>query len=239
MTSVLTRSVLTTSGLRAGYGRTEVLHGLDLRVDEGEIVAVLGPNGAGKTTTLLALAGAIASSGTVELFGRPAAGDVHKRTKSGLAFLPDQRGIIRALTVAQNLRLAGVSAEDAYAISPELSALKDRKAGDLSGGEQQILALTRAVVSGPKLILVDEISFGLAPIIVKRMFRLLRTVADRGVALLLVEQFAHLALEVADRAYVLQRGTVALEGRAADLLADIESVERTYLGGAEYAGTST
>lgn len=223
-------SVLTTSGLRSGYGRTEILHGLDLRVGEGEIVAMLGPNGAGKTTTLLALAGVIDSTGTVEMFGRPAVGDVHERTKSGLAFLPDQRGIIRALTVLQNLRLAGVSPDDAYSVSPELKALKDRKAGDLSGGEQQILALTRAVVSRPKLILVDEISFGLAPIVVTRMFRLLRTVADQGVAVLLVEQFAHLALELADRAYVLQRGTVALEGRAADLLADIESVEKSYLG---------
>ena len=230
MTSVLTNPVLTTSGLRAGYGRTEILHGLDLRVCEGEIVAVLGPNGAGKTTTLLAVAGVIDSTGTVEMFGRPAVGGVHERTKSGLAFLPDQRGVIRALTVLQNLRLAGVSPDDAYSVSPELKALKDRKAGDLSGGEQKILALTRAVVSRPKLVLVDEISFGLAPIVVTRMFRLLRTVADQGVAVLLVEQFAHLALELAARAYVLQRGTVALEGRAADLLADIESVEKSYLG---------
>src|SRR6516162_3653433 len=147
MTSVLTNPVLTTSGLRAGYGRTEILHGLHLRVCEGEIVAVLGPNGAGKTTTLLAVAGVIDSTGTVEMFGRPAVGGVHERTKSGLAFLPDQRGVIRALTVLQNLRLAGVSPDDAYSVSPELKALKDRKAGDLSGGEQQILALTRAVVS--------------------------------------------------------------------------------------------
>jgi branched-chain amino acid transport system ATP-binding protein len=230
MTTVATNPVLTTSGLRACYGRTEILHGLDLRVGEGEIVAVLGPNGAGKTTTLLALAGVIGSTGTVEMFGRPAAGDVHERAKSGLAFLPDQRGIIRALTVLQNLRLAGVSPDDAYDVSPELKELKDRKGGDLSGGEQQILALTRAVLSRPKLILVDEISFGLAPIIVTRMFRLLRTVAEQGVAVLLVEQFAHLALELADRAYVLQRGTVALDGPAADLLADIESVEKSYLG---------
>jgi ABC-type branched-subunit amino acid transport system ATPase component len=230
MTSVLTNPVLMTSGLRAGYGHTEILHGLDLRVGEGEIVTVLGPNGAGKTTTLLALAGVIDSTGTVEMFGRSAVGDVHERTKSGLAFLPDQRGIIRSLTVLQNLRLAGVSPDDAYSVSPELKVLKDRKAGDLSGGEQQILALTRAVVAHPKLILADEISFGLAPIIVTRMFRLLRTVADQGVAVLLVEQFAHLALDLADRAYVLQRGTVALEGRAADLLADIESVEKSYLG---------
>lgn len=230
MTATLTEPVLSTSGLRAGYGRTEVLHGVDLRVGKGEIVAVLGPNGAGKTTTLLALAGAIPSTGTIEMFGHPATGDVHERTKTGLAFLPDQRGIIRALTVAQNLRLAGVPLDEAAAISPELKLLKDRKAGDLSGGEQQILALTRAVVAKPRLVLVDEISFGLAPIIVARMFRLLKSVAEQGVSVLLVEQFAHLALASADRAYVLQRGAVALEGRATDLLADIESVERSYLG---------
>lgn len=230
MTAALTDPVLTTSGLRAGYGKTEILHGLDLQVGQGEIVAVLGPNGAGKTTTLLALAGGIDSTGTVELFGRPAGGDVHQRTKAGLAFLPDQRGIIRALTVMQNLRLAGVSPDDAYEFSPELKALKDRKAGDLSGGEQQILALTRAIAGRPRLILADEISFGLAPIVVTRMFRLLRTVAGRGAAVLLVEQFAHLALELADRAYVLQRGTIALEGQASDLLADIESIEKSYLG---------
>ncbi|MFT4262203.1 MAG: ABC transporter ATP-binding protein [Nocardioides sp.] len=232
MTRVLTTPALATTGLKAGYGRTEVLHGLDLRVGEGEIVAVLGPNGAGKSTTLLALSGAIPSTGTVELFGAPATGSVHERSKKGLAFLPDHRGIIRALSVAQNLRLANVPLEAAYEVSPELEVLKDRKAGDLSGGEQQILALTRAVVSKPRLILVDEISFGLAPIIVTRMFKLLASVAEQGVGVLLVEQFAHLALAYADRAYVLQRGTVAMEGKASDLLADMESVERSYLGSA-------
>lgn len=228
----MTDTVLRTEGMCAGYGSIEVLHGLDICVAAGEIVAVLGPNGAGKTTTLLALAGAIPSTGTVELFGEPAHGEVHERAAAGLAFLPDQRGVIRALTVAQNLRVAGVSADEAYEVSPELHQLKDRKAGDLSGGEQQILALTRAIVSRPRLILVDEISFGLAPKVVTRTFRLLASIAEQGVAVVLVEQFAHLALACADRAYVLQRGTVALEGNAADILADIDSVERSYLGAA-------
>lgn len=227
----MTEATVRTEGMRAGYGAIEVLHGLDLHAEPGEIVAILGPNGAGKTTTLLALAGAIPSAGVVELFGRSAEGGVRERTASGLAFLPDQRGVIRALTVLQNLRVAGVDADEAFDISPELRPLKDRRAGDLSGGEQQILALTRAIVSRPRLILVDEISFGLAPIIVNRTFRLLRAMADSGAAVVLVEQFAHLALKYADRAYVLQRGSIAIEGTATDILADIDSVERSYLGG--------
>ncbi len=227
--------VLNACGLRAGYGRTEVIHAVDLHVEEGEIVAVLGSNGAGKTTTLLALAGAIPSTGSIELFGEPARGDVHERTTRGVAFLPDERGVIRALTVEQNLRLAGVPPDDAYRISPELQALNRRKAGDLSGGEQQILALTRAIASRPRLLLVDEISFGLAPIVVTRMFHLIQNVAEHGAAVLLVEQYARRALEISKRAYVLQRGTIALHGKAAELLADIEAIEQSYLG-ADYSG---
>ena len=146
------------------------------------------------------------------MFGEQARGEVHERTRRGLAFLPDERGVIRALTVEQNLRVAGVSSHDAYQISPELEALNNRKAGDLSGGEQQILALTRAIASRPRLLLVDEISFGLAPIVVTRMFDLIKRVAEQGAAILLVEQYARHALEISQRAYVLQRGTIALHG---------------------------
>jgi branched-chain amino acid transport system ATP-binding protein len=229
--------LLEVSDLRAGYGQIEVLHEIALHVEEGEIVAVLGPNGAGKTTTLLALAGAILCTGSVKMFGEPAQGDVYDRTKLGMAFLPDERGVIRALTVEQNLRLAGVQPAEAFEISPELEVLRNRKGADLSGGEQQILALTRAIASHPKLLLIDEISFGLAPIVVSRMFDLVKKAAIQGAAVVLVEQYARLALEISNRAYVLQRGTVALEGRAADFLADIEALERTYLG-AEYSGAS-
>jgi branched-chain amino acid transport system ATP-binding protein len=227
--------VLTARGLTAGYGRIEVVHGIDLHADAGEIVAVLGANGAGKTTTLLSLAGALPAGGTVELFGRPARGALHQRAREGLAFLPDQRGIVRALTVEQNLRLAQVDVAAALDISGELRALLGRRAGTLSGGEQQILALTRAIASGPKLLLVDEMSFGLAPIVVTRMFALLARAAAAGTAVVLVEQFARHALEVADRAYVLRRGTVAVEGPADELLRDIGSLERSYFGGAEQA----
>lgn len=223
-------AALAVEGLFAGYGRTEVLHGIDLHVEEGEVVCLLGANGAGKTTTLLALAGAIGSRGKLEMFGRPSRGPVHERAKRGLAFLPDQRGIVRALTVGQNFRLAGVDADEAYLMSPELKAIEHRRAGDLSGGEQQILALTRAIASRPKLLLADEMSFGLGPIVVTRMFDLMRDAATQGTAVLIVEQFARRALEAASRAYVLQRGTVALEGRASDLLGEIDKIERSYLG---------
>lgn len=221
---------LLATDLRAGYGGTEILHGLDMRVDAGEVVVVLGPNGAGKTTLLLALAGAISSTGSIELLGAPALRGVQHRARRGLAFLPEDRGVVRALTVEENLRLARVAPDAAYDLAPELHALADRKAGSLSGGEQQILALTRAIANKPRLLLADELSFGLAPIIVQRMLRLVREAAQLGSAVLLVEQFARQALEVADRAYLLQRGRVALDGRAANLLRDIDAVEHAYMG---------
>ena len=223
-------SVMVASQLYAGYGRIEILHGIDLHVEEGEIVAMLGANGAGKTTTLLALAGVIPSRGTLGILGRSAHGGLHERARSGLGFLPDQRGIIRALTVEQNLRAARVNPDEAYEISPELLSLKNRKAGNLSGGEQQILALTRALVSRPKLLLADEMSFGLGPLVVTRMFELLHMAAGQGTGVLLVEQFAQRALEVAQRAYVMKRGTIAVEGEACDLLVNFDSVEASYFG---------
>ncbi len=223
-------SALVACGLRAGYGGAEVLHSIDLHVDDGEVIVILGANGAGKTTTLLALAGVIPSSGSVEMLGRVAHGPLHKRAAAGLAFLPEDRGIVRGLTVENNLRLAGVTPADAYSLSPELRSLCRRKGAALSGGEQQMLALTSALVRAPKLLMGDELSFGLAPIIVSRMLGLIRAVADTGTAVVLVEQYAKQALAVADRAYVLRRGQVELEGRAQDLLGDIASIEGIYQG---------
>jgi branched-chain amino acid transport system ATP-binding protein len=224
-------AVLEAHGLHAGYGGVEVLRGVDLSVDAGEVVVLLGANGAGKTTTLLALAGAIKSAGDVEMFSHEASGPLHQRARDGLAFLPEERGIVRALTVAQNLSLAGVDVRRCYDLSPELEPLADRPAGQLSGGEQQILALTRAVASDPKLLLADELSLGLAPLVVSRMLGLARFVADQGAAVLLVEQFARQALKAADRGYVMRRGEIVLSGTASELLADIDTVERLYLGG--------
>lgn len=225
---------ITADDLRAGYGTQEVLHGLDFHVAAGEVVSILGPNGAGKTTTLLALAGAIQAQGSIRFGDAPATGSVADRARRGMAFLPESRAIVRRLTVAENLRLSGADEATAYRISPELQELADRRAGLLSGGEQQILSLTQAIALDPSIVLADELSFGLAPIVVGRMLELARRAADGGAAVLLVEQFARQALAVSDRAYVLQRGRFVDEGDAADLLARIDDVEASYLGGREH-----
>lgn len=231
--------LLTTTDLRVSYGHIDVIRGIDLHVDAGEVVAILGANGAGKTTTLAALAGVIGSRGDVELFGERDQASLHVRTRRGMRYLPDDRGIVRALTVRDNLRLARVDAVAAFAISPELESLMDRRAGDLSGGEQQILALTRAIASDPKLLIADELSFGLAPIIVGKMLGLARAAAERGAGVLMVEQYAGQALSVADRAYVLQRGEIALQGTAQELGRDLTALEESYLGTAPADGTTT
>lgn len=223
-------AVLQATDMSAGYGGVPVLHGINIEVHEGEVVALLGANGAGKTTTLLALAGVIQSQGAVAFAGAPATGPLHRRARAGLVFLPEERGVLRSLTVRENLELANVDPDQCYLISPELRVLADRPAGQLSGGEQQILALTRAVASNPTVLLADELSFGLAPIVVARMLGLARQLAERGAGVLLVEQFARQALEAADRAYVLRRGEVVLSGSAAELLLDLPAVERTYFG---------
>lgn len=223
------------AGLSAGYGGQLVVHGIDLTVHRGELVALLGPNGAGKTTTLLALAGAVPSAGKMRLLGERAQGSLHERTAKGLVFLPETRAVIRHLTVAENLRLAGCHIESAVTISPELEPLLNRRVGLLSGGEQQILSLTQALVRSPSIIMADELSFGLAPIVVKRMLQLARRAADEGAAVLLVEQFARQVLEIADRAYVMRQGTITTQGRASYLLENLETVERSYLGGAPLA----
>jgi branched-chain amino acid transport system ATP-binding protein len=223
--------------LRAGYGGHEVLHGLDFHVDPGEVVALLGANGAGKTTTLLALAGWLPSSGEVEIFGRPARGRLWKRAGDGMVLLPESRAVVRRLTVADNLRLTGCEPDLAIQISPELEPLMDRKVGLLSGGEQQILSITQAMVRDPVVLMADEMSFGLAPMIVRRMLELARAAGDRGAAVLLVEQYAHQVLAIADRAYVMQRGTIAVGGPAGDLLERIDEIEAAYLGSGELSGT--
>jgi branched-chain amino acid transport system ATP-binding protein len=227
--------MLSARGLEAGYGHVKVLRGIDLEVNAGEVVVLLGANGAGKTTTLLSLAGAIPSEGEVRLHGRLAPRTLYERAKCGLAFLPEERGIIRALTVAENLRLARVPLTKALEISPELELLEDRPAGLLSGGEQQILALTRVIASNPAVLLADELSLGLAPMIVQRMLSLVRVAAKGGAAVLMVEQFARQALNVTGRAYVMQRGEIVLQGEAAELKRDFDAVERSYLG----TGTGT
>ena len=234
--------LLEISELSTGYNGVSVVRDLNLRVDEGEVVALLGPNGAGKTTTLLTasalnpiLAGDIKVFGTSIKGRRP-----HLVARDGLAHVPEDRSLFFQLTVRENLRLkakrGSTSLREALDYFPALEPLMDRRAGLLSGGEQQMLAVARALTVRPKLLMVDEMSLGLAPIIVERLLPVLREIASKsGTGILLVEQHVHLALEVADRAYVLSHGSLALEGTAAHLRENAHLLESSYLGGAAEA----
>ncbi|HEX6596423.1 MAG TPA: ATP-binding cassette domain-containing protein [Acidimicrobiales bacterium] len=234
--------LLDVRGLVAGYGGVPVLHGLDLCVREGEVVALLGPNGAGKTTTLRALSGVVpVAGGSVETLGRPAASTPpHRLARRGLASIPQDRGVLGGLTVAENLRLASPG-RDAVARAlhfvPALEALLTRRAGRLSGGEQQLLAVARALVRRPKLLFVDELSMGLAPRAARDALDALRALAaERRAGILLAEQHPRLALQLADRAVVLSRGRVVHHGPAADLVRRPEILEAAYLGRASSSG---
>jgi branched-chain amino acid transport system ATP-binding protein len=229
-------TVLDVRGLSCGYGRSVVVRDLDLHVDAGEIVALLGANGAGKTTTLLTVAGALpAIAGEIELLGeRVERWPAPRIARRGAVLIPDDRGLFPKLTVRENLSLARAgrhSASDALELFPELQARLGTPAGLLSGGQQQMLAIARALTRDPKLLLVDELSFGLAPLAVQRLLPVLRTVADAtGTAILLVEQHVHLGLAMAERAYVLSHGSLALERAAADLRDDVSLLHASYLG---------
>ena len=219
-------------GLTTGYGDVPVVHGIDVQVPAGELVALLGPNGAGKTTTMLAIAGVLPSTGDINFEDRPLTGPLHRRVRRGLGFIPEERAVFRQLSTRINLGLGAGGVDGALELFPELERLLDRRAGLLSGGEQQMLVLARALAAKPRLLLVDELSLGLAPMIVQRLLTALREAADSGTAVLIVEQHAEQALRVADRAYVLLRGTIELEGTGTEMLAQIGEIERRYLGGA-------
>ncbi len=233
--------LLEVRGLHAGYGATRVLHGIDFTLAAGRITAILGANGAGKTTTLRALCQTVQTSGSVVFGGQQLVGQpTESVVRLGIAHVPDGRGTFAALTVEENLRLggyvrrdrAGVAAdiEQMYQRFPRLQERKRQPAGLLSGGEQQMLAISRALMLRPRLLLLDEPSFGLAPMIVAEIFRILRSINERdGVSILLVEQNARLALELADQAYLLETGRVALAGSSEEIRRD-EAVRRAYLG---------
>ena len=236
--------VLEVRGLVAGYGGVAVVHGLDLSVGAGEVVALLGPNGAGKTTTLLTLSGLLRPiSGTIELLGeRPSPGrrsrsEVGRRARAGLAHVPEDRSLFVELTTEENLAL-GVpwhrsrdAVRRATEFFPALGPLLQRRAGLLSGGEQQMLAIARALVGRPRVVMIDELSLGLAPMVVADLLPVVRRVADEeGTGFLLVEQHVPLVLAVADRAVVLSGGQVRIEGSGAALAADPAVMASAYLG---------
>ena len=233
--------LLDVKDLRAGYGDVRVLHGLSFSIAEGGVTTLLGANGAGKTTTLRALSRMIRASGEVTFAGRRIDGrSAEEIVRLGIAHVPEGRGTFTGLTVEENLQLgaitrgdrAGVAAdlERLYGHFPILKTRRAQQAGTLSGGEQQMLALARAMMLRPRLLLLDEPSFGLAPLIVRELFDILGAInREEGVSMLLVEQNAALALSIADQAYLLETGEIVMSGPAAQISQD-ESVRRAYLG---------
>jgi branched-chain amino acid transport system ATP-binding protein len=220
----------------SGYAGVPVLRDVSLVVGAGEVVVLLGSNGAGKTTTLLTASGIIQpSDGELLVLGKSVRpGRPWLVARSGVAHIPDDRGVFFGLTARENLSLGSVRDRDAVerALSyfPNLERLLDRPAGVLSGGELQMLSLARALASGPRLLMIDEMSHGLAPIIVDQLLPIVRRVADEGIAVLLVEQYVDAALRIADRGYVLTRGRVTSEGSAAELASSAAEIEASYLG---------
>jgi branched-chain amino acid transport system ATP-binding protein len=232
--------LLEVKNLRAGYGPTQVLFGLDFAVAEGGVTALLGANGAGKTTTLRAVSGLIRPEGEVLLAGQRIAGLMTESiARLGVAHVPDGRGTFMELTVEENFRLGAYTRRDPDVAAdfarmwewfPRLKQRWRQQAGTLSGGEQQMLAIARALLLRPKLLLLDEPSFGLAPLIVQDIFGILRRIREEsGVGILLVEQNANLALDLADHAYLLETGRIVMSGPAAEIRQD-EAIRRSYLG---------
>jgi branched-chain amino acid transport system ATP-binding protein len=232
-------SLLEVDDLRATYGQGHVLHGISFGVDEGQIVSILGPNGAGKTTTLRAISGMVKTSGRIALDGDDIQGDAPDRiARRGIAHVPEGRGTFTELSVEDNLlvgaytRRNGVrdDLERCYEWFPRLGERRTQHAGNLSGGEQQMLAVSRALMLRPRLLLLDEPSLGLAPLVTRELFKILERIArDEGITVLIVEQNANLVLKFADYAYVLESGEIALAGDAAQIQSD-QAVKRSYLG---------
>jgi branched-chain amino acid transport system ATP-binding protein len=240
----MTTPLLSIRNLRAGYGRAEVLHGIDLQAGQGSVVTVIGPNGAGKSTLLNALMGVLPSKGTIEYQGQPIDGlSLEERVMLGIALVPEKRELFGSMAVEDNLVLGAFRQvrlrrrgwrdriEQVYTLFPRLKERRTQLAGTLSGGERQMLALGRALMSGPTLLMLDEPSLGLAPLVVQEIFRTVSALRATGVSILLVEQNARAALEVADHGYVLEMGSVSAEGEARQLAGDSRVID-TYLGAA-------
>ena len=240
-------ALLQVTGLHAGYGRAEVLSGLNFQLAQGQVVTIIGPNGAGKTTTLNALMGVLPSRGRVVFDGTDLADvTLEERVMLGLALVPEKRELFGTMPVEDNLILGGYRAmklkvpnwrgalERVYTLFPRLKERRTQLAGTLSGGERQMLAVGRALMSGPKLLMLDEPSLGLAPLVVREIFRTIDALRSQGVSILLIEQNARAALEVADHGYVLETGAFSVQGPADALAVDPRVIE-TYLGAARPA----
>ena len=228
--------------LHAGYGRAEVLAGLNLRLERGAVVSIIGPNGAGKSTTLNALMGLLPYRGTVTFDGEDLGrASLEQRVMKGLALVPERRELFSTMSVEDNLMLGGyrqlqlrnpqwmAQREPVYELFPRLRERRKQEAGTLSGGERQMLAIGRAMMSQPEVLMLDEPSLGLAPLIVREIFEIILRLRETGVSILLVEQNARAALEVSDYGYVLETGEIALEGPARELATDARVIE-SYLG---------
>jgi branched-chain amino acid transport system ATP-binding protein len=236
------RSVLQVEGLTAGYGPIVVLRGVDLAIGDGEIVAMIGPNGAGKTTTLAAIAGMIPREGDIRLDGQPLPPAAEQVVKRGVALVPQGRRVFWRMTVEENLfmgaysngvtwRSFGRRAEPVYDIFPRLRERRTQLAGSLSGGEQQMLVIGRALLAEPKVVLIDELSLGLAPLMVETLLdTIVRFNRELGTACLLVEQAATAALDIASSAYLLRRGEVVYRGAASRLRDDVDALHGAYFG---------
>ena len=235
-------ALLKVQDLRVNYGKVEAIHNISLEVGAGQIVTVIGPNGAGKTTSLAAIMGLLPSSGHIDFDGHvQRAANVEKRVIQGLALVPEKRDLFGEMSVEDNLLLGAFqryrqghrdqakTMDEVFELFPRLKERRDQAAATMSGGERQMLAIGRALMGKPKLLMLDEPSLGLAPLIVREIFRIIAGLRERGVSILLVEQNARAALQVADYAYVLEMGAVAMEGKASDLADDPRVVE-AYLG---------
>ena len=240
----MTHPLLEVRALRAGYGKAEVLHGIDLHADAGQVITVIGPNGAGKTTLLNTLMGLLPTRGQLIYRGEDiSAFSLEERVMMGIALVPEKRELFGTMTVEDNLELGGFRQmrmgnrqwrqriDDVYDLFPRLKERRTQLAGTLSGGERQMLAVGRSLMSSPDVLMLDEPSLGLAPLIVKEIFTIIETLRKTGVTIVLVEQNARAALAVADYGYVLEMGEVSLHGPAAELAQDSRVID-TYLGAA-------
>ena len=223
-------ALLEADNVSAGYGGHPVVEGLNLTVEGGQVVALLGANGAGKTTTLMTIAGELPLvAGEVRVDGVPVESKLYQRARAGLALVTEDRSVFFQMTVLENLRAGRCDIAEVVRLFPELERLMKRQAGLLSGGEQQMLSVGRALARHPKILIIDELSLGLAPMVVVRLLDAVRAAADSGVGVLLVEQHLEQALRVSDQAFVLKRGTVAVSGSAEDMRRRRDEIVDSYL----------